>query len=141
MGGLQRSAKMINLFRSFIGKYRAPLVHEANIDQHLIVICVGREEVQARQLLQLFSTHISSIWPALYSTLEAGFDDYDHADEFPPDIFFFHASRMAPKFYMGDESDFRLRLEIDAEKFSNTLQIYDFFLDGELNFVHHQPVF
>ena len=132
---------MLSLLKRIVGRYRGQLYHEANVEGHKVVICVGREEAKATELFSLFSTRLLSIWPELFSRLKSGFADYGHAEEFPPDLFFFNISRMKSDLYMGDQSSFHIRLEIDTEKFSDKLCIYDFFLDEDLRVVHHQPVF
>ena len=73
--------------------------------------------------------------------MEAGFDAYGHADEFPPEFFLVHISRTEEGTFMGDQSTYHLSFEFPREKFSSSLGFYDFFLGDDLKTEHYQPVF
>ena len=115
--------------------------HEMNIDSVPITICTDDKEPEAEQLISNFINKIESIWGELYSTLESGFKDYGHIDEFPPKNFFLNLLRMTPEFYQGDKSDLLIRFEFDVEDFSDKLPFYDFYINNNYKIVHHQPVF
>lgn len=133
--------KILQTLWQRVNGWRSPHYHESVQGGHKVVICIGREVPASKELLKLFSSRISEIWPGLFSTMETEFEESGHSEEFPPAMFIVDVSRMDPECYMGDKSSFFLRFEFEREKFSDTLPFYDFFLDGDLKTVHHQPVF
>lgn len=116
-------------------------VVETTVEGSKVVLCVGVDESDAENLLRDLSKRFPSIWPELDRTMRTGFEEYGHSEDYPPESFVVSASRMTPGVYMGDESSFVLRFEFAVEKFSDSIPIYDFFLNDDLAVVHHQPVF
>ena len=116
-------------------------VDRMSIDGSQLKVYVPDNEGDSEKLLADFIRQIPSIWSDLYSTMKSAFDDYGYPDDFPPEEFFLGVGRMSPDVYMGDRSSFFLRFEFDAEAFSDTIPIYDFYLDEGYRIAHHQPVF
>ena len=116
-------------------------VHEALANGLPLTVCVDSEVPDAQALLSDFAEMIPEIWPELYMTMQTGFEDYGHSEEFPPAHFLAGLGRMTADVFMGDASSYHLRFEFEVDKFSDHLSIYDFFLDDDFWVVHHQPVF
>ena len=116
-------------------------MHETTVDHFAIVVCTNDEQSDAEALVAEFVHRLPSMWSDFYSTMQSGFADYGHSEEFPPAEFYLSISRMTPDLYMGDKSSFHLRFEFEIEDFSDKLPFYDFYLDDSSKVVHHQPVF
>ena len=118
------------------------LIHEIEINSTVVTLCAHESEFEGESLITEFITRIPLLWSNLYSTMESEFNDYGHSEDFPPSEFFMTVSRMTDvDVFMGEKSDFLLRFEFDVEKFSDSIPIYDFFLDREFKVVHDQVVF
>ena len=116
-------------------------VFETEIDGTTIVAFVAENEKDAKALLNSFSAQLPLIWPTLYSTMESGFDDYERADEFPPEEFFLSLGRVVAGEDTKDGTRFHVRFEFEIEESSDELPSYEFFLDENFGIVHHRPVF
>lgn len=74
------------------------------------------------------------LWPEMLSRLQEDMKGYGCEQELGRDEFMGSISRMDPECYMGDKSDYFLRLEFDEPP------LWDFFLK-DTTIVHFQPVF
>lgn len=75
------------------------------------------------------------LWPDMLDRLHDSIERYDDCEQvLGRDEFMGSICRMSPGFYMGDKSDYMLRLEFDEPP------LWDFFLKDNL-IIHFQPVF
>ena len=117
------------------------LVEELEIVGDSITICVGTDELDAKELLQDFIQRFPAKWPKFYKKMHSAFDDYGHSEDFPPKEFFISVNRMNRGVFMGKRSSILVRFEFEVEQSSDSIPIYDFFVTSRLRIVHHQVVF
>jgi len=88
----------------------------------------------SREILNELIHHWSELWPEMLDRLLSDMQSYGVEQKLGSDEFIGSISRMDANCYMGDKSDYLLRLDFEEAPF------WDYFLrNGEI--VHFQPVF
>lgn len=88
----------------------------------------------SRRIMKTLIAGWENLWPEMLDLLQDGMEDYEVEQKLGRDEFMGSIGRMKPGCYMGDKSDFHLRLEFDEPP------LWDYFLKGT-NIVHFQSVF
>jgi hypothetical protein len=88
----------------------------------------------SRLVLDALIQDWEELWPEMLTRLQEDMKGYGCEQELGRDEFMGSISRMDPECYMGDKSDYFLRLEFDEPP------LWDFFLK-DAKIVHFQPVF